>query len=223
MNLATIRKKRFLQGFKFTTIPSVIIIILTLVAWTIFSSVENYPLGAFALGLGGLAFTVAGCIGPGRYKQDFKLVLYNPRDKGAYHKFIKVSGFTVDDTITEADLYINSTKVETISFENNTFERVYKEEAFLGDSVNYLWLEAGEEKSNRSLISIYDPQDFDEEEILEIEEKEAEEEKYTIEEARDRYLNDRNSGLGYVTLGVITGGALVLFLGILLEFTLFGG
>jgi hypothetical protein len=212
------RKLRFFQGLMFSIIFSALSVLITAIIWLIiFKTLIFYPLSLVIIGISGILLVIAGCIGPGVFKREFKLVIYHPRDGGAFHTYIKVSGFSVDPKITSADIIVNNEKLETIHFKNNIFEKVYKEDMFVPNSVNYIWLEKNGEISNKSLFTLYDPSEFTDDEIAEFEEIEEKYDKIKIQSAREDYLKDRYANLGYITLGILTTAAIVFLVGYSLE------
>ncbi len=210
----SIDRQKFTYGLRISFIIALVIQVIAIIFWMIIvRNIYTYPFMLINLGLGGMALIIAGALGPGRFKQQFPFVLYSPRDGGTYSKFVKVAAYRVDPEIEKVNLMINGSVYDELEFrDDHTIEKVYRQKDILDGEVNFIWLESGDLKSNKSLMTFYDPDDFTEEEVAEIEKSELDfEKKYTIQEARQKYLEDRGANVGSFSLGIITAGLVLIF------------
>ena len=209
---------RFIQGLRYSGYITLAVGILFAVVWlVIFRTLAGFPLDSLTLGLGGLFWIVAGCIGPGRYKPVLPLALYNPRDKGSYYKYIKISGFITDESIHTAKILVDGTEVGELEFVDHVAELVLKDSDLPKGTVHTVWLESvAPDKiyySNKHLFTLYDPKDFTEEEVVEIEAQESKLD-LPIADAYQRYIEDKHKGYGSLSLGFFAAGLAVFAIGL---------
>ncbi|MHA2501557.1 MAG: hypothetical protein ACXAE3_01610 [Candidatus Kariarchaeaceae archaeon] len=212
---------KFLRGMKYAFAAEAIVITITAILWLIFSGgLEGFPIGVFLFGSGGFMLTVAGCIGPGRYHKDYKLLIYTPEPGASFSNDIPVSGFTMDPTIKEADIIVNGKKVGTIGFdENGMGNQVITRKDFISEIINSIQFRFESEISNSNDFTLFEYNDeMSEEEIDDLYQMETKKPLKSLEDAKASYLQKTSKGLGSVALGLGAMAAINFILNVLLGF-----
>jgi hypothetical protein len=183
-------------------------------------SAQSFPLGLYSLLLGGLLLTVSGCIGPGRYKKDYKILLYEPQDGSSFSQEVPVSGFVKDTEITSANIIINGRQVGKISFDQSTMGRTQIDrKKVIYEPVNKIILEANGVKSNERYFSFFDySNEMSDEEIDQLIEMENKGPDKPLDEARKDYLERTSTNLGSISLGIATASLLTMAIGAIFDY-----
>ncbi len=205
-------RKRFRQGVLTGAAITVSVFLFVGFIWLIFyPEGSSFPWGLVTFGSAGFMLTLAGCIGPGRYRQKYKMVLYYPKSGSAYYNKVVVSAFSADPTVREATLMANDRPIEKIQFdENGVFEKEYSIKDFHDqDVVNLKLIGPNKEESNSTLFTFYDIVDFSDEELLEIESNELQKRTLTVEEGRKKYLEEINDNLTWFSVGLLVTALIV--------------
>lgn len=217
--MVSINRDRFLQGLKYSGYIALALTIIFIIVKLIFShTLSGFRLDSLTLGIGGLAWVIAGCIGPGRYKPVLAIALYNPRNKGSFNTYIKVSAFITDAEIESAKIIVDGTEIGELQFKNNVDEKVFKDTDLPKGSVHTIWLEATSKDkihySNKHLFTFYNPDDFTDAEIEVFETQEAKGD-IPITDAYEKYIADKEQNFGSLSLGFFTAGTFAFILGLL--------
>ena len=213
-----INKEKFLAGLKYASISEVGLgAILYLIWWlATLSNPSPFPFNIFTLGTGGLLLLIAGCVGPGRYHKIYDLILYTPKDGSSYSESFQVNGFVIDETIKFADVIVNGHKVGSLVFKDFIGTSIIKRKDIMETTLNKIWLESGDIKSNETVFSLFDySEEMTDDEIEDFSKIESSDFDLPINETRDKYLKFLNRSLGSISLGVLIVGLLVMLAGAL--------
>lgn len=204
-------RKQFRYGVLTGLGISLVILILVWILWlTIYPEGSTFPVSLVTFGSAGILFTLAGCVGPGRYRKVYDIILYYPRSGTAYYNKFVLSAFSTKDHITKATLVANGRPVDEIEFKNGIFEKEYTIKDFDGKEVIELELIGPNgEKSNKSVITFYDIMDFSDEELTEIESNPLQIRRLTVEEGMREYLESLESNILWFSVGLLLVGLLV--------------
>lgn len=213
-------REKFVATLKYSLLVELIFGIIVFLIWLIFNldRPTKFPLAAFTLGTGGIFLTSAGCVGPGRYKKPFDLVIYSPIDGSTFSEEIPVSGFTVDETISHAKIIVNHIEIGILNFVDALGNTSIPRDAFLDQTINAIWLESDNKKSNKSYFTLFDYSDeLSDEEIDEFIKIEEEEGKLDIVSAKNEYLKKRFAHVGSVSWALFTMSLMLFTFGSLFD------
>ncbi|RMG28100.1 MAG: hypothetical protein D6732_19500 [Methanobacteriota archaeon] len=203
--------KQFRNGLLTGIGITVAILILVWILWiAVYPKGSSFPVSLVTFGSAGILFTLAGCIGPGRYRKVYDIILYYPRSGSSYYNKVVISAFTAKDHITKATLIANGNPIEEIEFKGGVFEKEYTIKDFGGKDVVELELLAENgTRSNKSLVTFYDIMDFSDEELVEIESNPLQIRRLTVKEGRDEYLKSLETNILWFSIGVFLVGVAV--------------
>ena len=203
--------KQFRNGLLTGIAITTAILILVWILWlVVYPKGSPFPVSLVTFGSAGILFTLAGCVGPGRYRKVYDLILYYPRSGSSYYNKVVLSAFTTKDDITQATLLANGEPVEQIEFKDGVFEKEYSIKDFGGKDLVELQLisETGS-RSNKSLLTFYDIMDFTEEELIQIETNPLQIRRLTVQEGREEYIKSLESNILWFSIGVFLIGLVV--------------
>lgn len=216
----TVSFEKFQIGVKYGAIAESILVVIIGIIWLIVANtLTTFPIAYLTFGYGGLLLTIAGCIGPGRYQKDYKILLYTPESGSSFSDNIAVSGFTMDPSISKVNVMINGKKAGDMEFDENGLGRTtITRENIISEVINSIYLETEEYQSNSNEFTLFEyTEDMSDEEIDELYGMETREPVKSLEDAKSSYTERVSGRLGSVALGLGTFGVFNLLLGIFLN------
>lgn len=212
--------QKFVASFKVVFTVESILLFIFLVIWMISGkSVQSFPFGVFTLGISGLLLAIAGCVGPGRYKKEFSIILCTPRAGSSFSEEIFVSGFTLlESGIDRANIHINGKNVGTIPFINNIGRTSIPRESVPAQTINSVVLKTDKYSSNKSYFTFFEyTEDLTDDEIESFIKMEENESEFNIIDAREQYFTREQKNVGSMTWGIIFAAILTMLLGSVYE------
>lgn len=111
-------RKQFEYGLLVGSGLTILVAFVVFLIWKFFYPAgSDFPVSLVTFGSAGLIFTIAGCIGPGRYRKIYDIILYYPRSGSSYYNKVVISAFARDPSLKKALLLANGVPIEEIEFE----------------------------------------------------------------------------------------------------------
>jgi len=215
--------ERLLIGFKYGLIAEIIFLtiqILTMVF--VFGRDFNSTILEYAFFVfGGIYLTISGCIGPGGYRKDYKILLFTPTHGSSFSNKIEVMGFITDDSIKKADVCVNDKVIANMDFDSEGRGSITIDRSeFENLTINNIYLQFDNYISNNSEFTLFEyKEEMTEDELEDLYQMElGQKQDKTIEEAQKSYLKKINNRLGSVALGLFVLALVNFGLSILISF-----
>lgn len=219
--MAVVSFKRILSGIKYGIIAEGIFLIIQ-IFMILFVFDTDFGFTSFEYSFfifGGIYLTISGCIGPGGYKKEYKILLFTPTHGSSYSEKIEIMAFVTDNSINNAEVIINEDNIDLIDFDSEGRGVIMIDRSdFENLIINKIYLRSDDYISNNSEFTLFEyREDMTEDEIEELYQMElSQKQEKTLEEAQKSYLKKANNRLGSVALGlfilaIINFGLSVLF------------
>ncbi|MCY3414984.1 MAG: hypothetical protein INQ03_25260 [Candidatus Heimdallarchaeota archaeon] len=213
-----INRTYFLRGMKYAAYTSVITFVIMLLYYLLilYGSGASF-IGIYSFFTGGILLVVAGCIGPGRYFERYKLMIVSPGVSGSFFEHIPISAISVGD-IAEAKVMINGELIDTISFDENMGQILVPRSKVEEATLNELWLDTGDDVSNFVSFTFFEfNENMSDEEIEEFSHYDDQMSIEALKQQRQDYMKKYDSSPGSMGLGFLTTAFLIMLVGIIGE------
>lgn len=217
--------ERFFKTLKYSFLLQIVLGGVIYLIWLMFNynSSNRFPFVAYTIGIGGLMLTTAGCVGPGRYRKKYDILICTPSPGSSFSEEIFVSGFSLIEHSTQsANIIVNDQKIGILNFYEGIGKTTIPREVVLEQTINSIWLQADKLISNKSYFTFFDyTENLSDDEIEAFNHNEESEAEFNVSKARVSYSDQRKTHTGSVALGLMTAAAIIMMIGAIYEILMF--